>query len=62
MQEIPTLGSKVCKYHLHWAIWIPSILSIQVSILAGCLVAGAAHDELTVLSVGLGGPRSHVPM
>ena len=21
--QIPTLGSKVCKYYLHWAIWIP---------------------------------------
>ena len=23
MQIIPTLGPKVCKYYLHWAIWIP---------------------------------------
>ena len=23
IQIIPTLGPKVCKYHLHWAIWIP---------------------------------------
>ena len=22
-QIIPTLGPKVCKYYLHWAIWIP---------------------------------------
>ena len=20
---VPTLGAKVCKYYLHWAIWIP---------------------------------------
>ena len=23
IQIIPTLGPKVCKYYLHWAIWIP---------------------------------------
>ena len=23
IQIIPTLGPKVCKYCLHWAIWIP---------------------------------------
>ena len=23
MQIIPTSGPNVCKYHLHWAIWIP---------------------------------------
>ena len=23
IQIIPTLGPKVCKYDLHWAIWIP---------------------------------------
>ena len=23
IQTIPTLGPKVCKYYLHWAIWIP---------------------------------------
>ena len=22
-QILPTLGPKVCKYYLHWAIWIP---------------------------------------
>ena len=22
-QIIPTLGPKVCKYYLHWAIWVP---------------------------------------
>ena len=21
----PTLGPKVCKYYLHWAIWIPRV-------------------------------------
>ena len=24
MQRTPTLGPKVCKYNVHWAIWIPS--------------------------------------
>ena len=23
IQIIPTLGTKICKYDLHWAIWIP---------------------------------------
>ena len=23
IQILPTLGPKVCKYYLHWAIWIP---------------------------------------
>ena len=23
IQIIPTLGPKVCRYYLHWAIWIP---------------------------------------
>ena len=23
LQIIPTLGPRVCKYYLHWAIWIP---------------------------------------
>ena len=22
---VPTLGPKVCIYHLHWAIWIPRV-------------------------------------
>ena len=26
IQIIPTLGPKVCKYYLHWAIWIPRVL------------------------------------
>ena len=25
IQIIPTLGPKVCKYYLHWAIWIPRV-------------------------------------
>ena len=25
-QIIPTLGPKVCKYYLHWAIWIPRVI------------------------------------
>ena len=30
IQIIPTLGRKVCKYYLHWAIWIPRVrLSVQ---------------------------------
>ena len=24
-QIIPTLGPEVCKYYLHWAIWIPRV-------------------------------------
>ena len=27
IQIIPTLGPKVCKYYLHWAIWIPRVAS-----------------------------------
>ena len=23
MYTLPTLGPEVCKYYLHWAIWIP---------------------------------------
>ena len=23
MQIMPTVGPEVCKYYLHWAIWIP---------------------------------------
>ena len=26
IQIIPTLGPKVCKYYLHWAIWIPRVV------------------------------------
>ena len=26
-QILPTLGPKVCKYYLHWAIWIPRVFS-----------------------------------
>ena len=34
---MPTLGPQVCKYYLHWAIWIPrvtvhGILSIRISV------------------------------
>ena len=25
-QILPALGPKVCKYYLHWAIWIPRVL------------------------------------
>ena len=25
IQIIPTLGPKVCKYYLHWPIWIPRV-------------------------------------
>ena len=25
LQIIPTLGPKVCKCYLHWAIWIPRV-------------------------------------
>ena len=25
IQVIPTLGSKVCNYYLHWAVWIPRV-------------------------------------
>ena len=25
IQIMPTLGPKVCKYYLHWAIWIPRV-------------------------------------
>ena len=25
IQIIPTLGPTVCKYYLHWAIWIPRV-------------------------------------
>ena len=28
IQIIPTLGPKVCKYYLHWAIWIPRVFSL----------------------------------
>ena len=28
MKIIPTLGPKVCKYYLHWAIWISRVGSI----------------------------------
>ena len=27
-QIIPTLGPKVCKYYLHWAIWIPRVFGL----------------------------------
>ena len=30
IQIIPTLGPKVCKYYLHWAIWIPRVISFWV--------------------------------
>ena len=26
IQILPTLGPKVCKYYLHWAIWSPRLL------------------------------------
>ena len=29
IQIIPTVGPKVCKYYLHWAIWIPRVRSRQ---------------------------------
>ena len=25
-QIVPTLGPTVCKYYLHWAIWIPRVI------------------------------------
>ena len=25
IQTIPTLAPKVCKYYLHWAVWIISV-------------------------------------
>ena len=25
IQIIPTLAPKVCKYYLHWAVWIPRV-------------------------------------
>ena len=28
-QIIPTLGLKVCRHCLHWAIWIPRVLKLQ---------------------------------
>ena len=30
IQIIPTLGPKVCKYYLHWAIWIPREISLNM--------------------------------
>ena len=35
IQTIPTLGPKVCKYYLHWAVWIPRALTVERSFLSG---------------------------
>ena len=31
IQIIPTLGPKVCKYYLHWAVWIPRGIELDAS-------------------------------
>ena len=31
IQIMPTLGAKVCKCYLHWAIWIPRLINLQGS-------------------------------
>ena len=42
IQIVPTLDPKVCKYYLHWAIWIPSS------------IVGKLEDPATSIPIGNG--------
>ena len=65
IEILPTLGPKVCKYDLHWAIWIPSLsflIATQTSTLDPSIgVVFGTHKNVDALSPWtLGLPGSHM--
>ena len=53
IQIITTFGPKVCKYYLHWAIWIPRDTVPDFPRcydLGGCGLPGASRSRSIVLS------------
>ena len=52
IQIIPTLGPKVCKYYLRWAIWIPTV-RLQGPSWARLSIWGGAGNMCT---------HTHIPM
>ena len=53
IQLIPTLGPKVCKYYLHWAIWIPKDCDRGTTMGSMVLLPGKLQ-EIKGFAVGFG--------
>ena len=51
-QIIPALGPKVCRYYLHWAMWIPREFRLPKTHLSPCLsqsLRGLARAKYTTI-------------
>ena len=66
IQILPTLGRKVCKYYLHWAIWIPrGIVCLEYTATTGIhaplSIDNPKRQTLTIIPIpNLKGPRTQI--